>query len=295
MVTKDDHIQFKQHGLINKVLEATGMTECNHKKTPASRTPLGTDANGAPFQESWKYSSIIGMLMYLAANAHPEIQFAVHQCARFTHCPKQSHANAIKRICHYLKWVIHEKGGLTFKKEAGYQLDCFVDADYAGLWSFEHDQDPVSVKSRTGYVITLAGCPVHWVSKLQTCIANSTLEAEYIAMAQAMRELVPMRRLLQEIVSVTDPENSSHNTLFKSTLFEDNNGAISTATAPNLTPRTKHIAVRYHYTRSQIELDEKKPGIHIEKVSTEFQLADILTKGLDQETFEHLRKLLCNW
>ena len=233
--------------------------------------------------------------MYLSANEHPEIQFAVHQCERFTHCLKKVHANAIKRIFHYLKWVLHEEGGLTFKKEAGYQLDCYVDTDFAGLWSYEHDQDPVCVKSRTGYVITLAGCPIHWVSKLQTCIANSTLEAEYIAMDQAMRELVPMRCLLQEIVSVMDPENADHKTLFRSTVFEDNNGAISTATAPNLTPRTKNIAVRYHYTRSQIELNENKPGIHLEKISTEFQLADILTKGLEQETFECLRKMLCNW
>ncbi len=65
-------------------------------------------------------------------------------------------------------------------------LDLYVDADFAGLWSYEHDQDPVCVKSRTGFVITLGTCLVMWVSKLQTEIALSTLEAEYIALSMAM-------------------------------------------------------------------------------------------------------------
>ena len=52
--------------------------------------------------ESWAYPSIVGMLMYLDSNSRPDIQSATHQCARFTHCFKQSHANAIKRIVRYL-------------------------------------------------------------------------------------------------------------------------------------------------------------------------------------------------
>ena len=54
-------------------------------------------------------------------------------------------------------------------------INCYVDADFAGLWGYEDDQDPVCVKSRTGYVLTLGDCPFLWVSKLQTEIALSTL------------------------------------------------------------------------------------------------------------------------
>ena len=72
-------------------------------------------------------------------------------------------------------------------------LDCFVDADFPGLWSYEDDQDPVCVCSRTGYVMTMGGCPIHWTSKLQEMIALSTTEAEYIALAQAMWEFIPMQ------------------------------------------------------------------------------------------------------
>ncbi len=73
-------------GLIDKILAATaGMTDCNTRGSPCTKSGLGTDANGTHHRkETWNYASIIGMLMYLSSNAHPEIQFAVHQCARFT-------------------------------------------------------------------------------------------------------------------------------------------------------------------------------------------------------------------
>ena len=53
-------------------------------------------------------------------------------------------------------------------------LDCFCDADFAGLWGYEDDQDPVCVRSRTCYVMAMGGCTIHWTSKLQTEIALST-------------------------------------------------------------------------------------------------------------------------
>ncbi len=92
-------ITLKQEGLIKKILTTTGMLDSNWKKTPANKDPLGTDKDGDPYNEEWNYASVIGMLLYLSSNTRPDIQFAVHQCARFTHGPKQSHAEAVKRIC----------------------------------------------------------------------------------------------------------------------------------------------------------------------------------------------------
>ena len=135
--------------------------------------------------------------MYLAFNTRPDIQFAIHRCARFTHNPKESHGEAIKRICRYLAGT--KDKGTTFSPTKTLSLDCYVDADFAGLWLFERDQDPVCVKSRTGYVLMLGGCPLIFKSKLWTEIALLTLEAEYIALSQGMRELLPLRNLLQEV------------------------------------------------------------------------------------------------
>ena len=90
-----------QTGLIDKVLQVPGTENCNKAKTPASTTYLGIDKEGEMFQEDWDYALVVGMLMYLGNNSRPDIDFTVNQCARFTHCPKESHAIEIKRILRY--------------------------------------------------------------------------------------------------------------------------------------------------------------------------------------------------
>jgi hypothetical protein len=190
-----------------------------------------------------------GYASYLSSNSRPDCQFAVHQCARFSHTPKDSHAKAVKRLCRYLEGTSTQ--GLILAPTKDLALDCYCGADFAGLHGYEPDQDPVSVKSRTGYLITLGTCPVTWVSKLQELVSCSTLKAEYIALSTAMRDLVPLRRFLNEIGEKLNLDFATP-ALTHSTVFEDNNGALGLATAPKLTPRTKHITVRYHWFKSKI-------------------------------------------
>ena len=97
----DGMIEMTQKGLIDKVIQYLDMTNASGKDSPAASEPLGTDANGAPFKETWSYPAAIGMLLYLSSNTRPDLQFAVHQAARFTHNPKHSHAQAVKRIVRY--------------------------------------------------------------------------------------------------------------------------------------------------------------------------------------------------
>jgi len=279
---------FLQKGLIDKVLRTTGMQDCNAKPTPACTTPLGTDADGPRCQQSWDYASVIGMLMYLTSNSRPDIQYAVHQCARFTHNPRASHEQAILRICRYLKGT--QDQGLVFKPQAELALDCYVDADFAGLWKVENELDPVCVKSRTGYVLMLGGCPLTWASRLQSEIALSTTEAEYIALSTAMRDLLPTRALLKEVGKNLQLSYCNKSTIL-SRVWEDNNGAIRLAEATNkITFRTKHIAVKYHFFREHLS-DE----IQVKKVDTTNQLADIFTKGLAAYQFHKLASRLMGW
>ena len=143
----DSKFHLTQIGLINKVLETTNMTDCNLCPTPASVVPLRSDTTGEQFKESWNYATVIGMLMYLSGNSRPDIAFAVHQCARFTHAPHQSHAKAIKFILQYLQSTKEKR--IIFNPSKYMQVDCYVDADFAGLWNVKNDQDPISVKSCT--------------------------------------------------------------------------------------------------------------------------------------------------
>ena len=101
----DGGFQFFQTRFIRKVLEATGMEHFNGLPTPTKvEAPLGTDINGSEAKKDWpnSYASVIGMMFYLASNTRPDISFAVHQCAWFTHKTKVSHETDVKRICRYL-------------------------------------------------------------------------------------------------------------------------------------------------------------------------------------------------
>ena len=296
---KEGEFTLTQTGLINKVLKTAEMENCKPVSTPAVPTTLGIDKDGDAFNESWEYASIVGMLMYLANNSRPDIAFAVHQCARFTHCPRNSHAIAIKRILRYLKGTNTQ--GMSFCPNNDYQVDCYVDADFAGLYGSEHDQDPICVKSRTGYLITFMGCPLLWVSKLQTQIALSTMEAEYIALSQSMRDLIPIRETIKEIKGIVfsgkgkDLTINSHSKTFieipQSIVHEDNAACLKFANLPKMSPRTKHIAIPYHFFRTKVQ----DLSIRIVAIGTDNQLGDQFTKGLVEVKFVRDRKRLMGW
>ena len=154
--------------------------------------------------------------------------------------------------------------------------------------------DPSCVKSRTGYAISICGCPVVWVSRLQTDIATATMEAEYNALSMAMRDLLPLRTVFQTVVKGLDLSEDVTST-FKTTVWEDNMGCLKLANLQpgQYTTRSKHYAVKYHLFRSH--LLERSNGTTVEYVETKLQKADILTKGLGTINFKSGRKLLCGW
>ena len=159
--------------------------------------------------------------------------------------------------------------------------------DYGKL---KNELDPVCVKSRTGYVLMLGGCPLTWASRLQSEIALSTTEAEYIALSTAMRDLLPTRALLKEVGKNLQLSYCNKSTIL-SRVWEDNNGAIRLAEATSkITFRTKHIAVKYHFFREHLR-DE----IQVKKVDTTNQLADIFTKGSAAYQFHKLTSRLMGW
>jgi hypothetical protein len=171
------------------------------------------------------------------------------------------------------------------------KLDLWVDADFAGLWNAEDAQDPASVRSRSGFVATLGGVPVLWGSKLMTKIMLSTTEAEYCSACMAMKQFIPLRRMVKEILEPFGLTRSDESEV--SIVWEDNIGVLKMVTGeyPNMTPRTKHIAVKYHWFRSHL-----KPGeIVMQCVDTKEQKSDICTKGLSKGEFVPKRKMIMGW
>eukprot|EP00956_Cyclotella_meneghiniana_P000227 scaffold288_cov44-Cyclotella_meneghiniana.AAC.7 len=153
-------------GLISRIITALGMDSvCTTKKdTPAEASPLPNDADG----ETCRPNSSLCQHHWDAA---------LSLCLPST----KRHVAALKRIGCYLKGT--KSRGLILNPSKHLHVDCYPDADFAGLYGHEDKQDPHCVRSRTGYVILLANCPILWKSKLQTEIALSTMEAEYVALS----------------------------------------------------------------------------------------------------------------
>jgi hypothetical protein len=154
---------------------ACNLNEKSAKKFVPAVQALGSNKDGAKAPGKFNYRSVIGMLMHLANNTRLYLAYAVNQCARFSNNPKVIHEQAIKYLARYLIGTCTK--GMYIRSTNILTLDCFVDADFAGLWNVEHREDPACVRSRTGFVITLGNVPVIWTSKLQSEIASSTISA----------------------------------------------------------------------------------------------------------------------
>jgi len=293
-ITKDSTgaTHFTQPGLIDSILSDLQLADCHKKYTPAISV-LHPDHGGHARMEAWNYRSVLGKLNYLAQMTRPDISMAVHNCARFTTAPTYLHEQAIKRIGRYLSTT--KTKGLIYRPIPAGNLDMYVDADFAGAWHKEYSHLRDCVLSRTGFVILYHGCPIHWGSKLQTEIALSTTEAEYIALSTAARELIPLRRLLREL-TLHSPLKSHiqypPGCLPPSTIYEDNASCIAIASKDDHhKPRTKHISLKYHHFKDYM----RSGALRIVKVPSASNLADIFTKPLTQVLHERLRFGMMGW
>ena len=297
----DGGFEITQPFLIQRIIDVLGIndndSQCNTRPTPAVKPLLHKDLEGLPRNNSWNYRTAIGMLTYLQGTTRPDISMAVHQCARFSMNPKLSHERTVKRIGRYLLGTANR--GIMYSPEMKKGLECYVDADFAGGWAKADANNPDNVLSRTGYIITYAGCPLIWASRMQTEISLSTAESEYIALSTSMRDVISIMQLMDEINKIfplNEAKPKIHCKLDKEEpktqckVYEDNESCIAMAKNRQFSPRTKHIAIKYHHFR---RLVNKTVTLH--SIDTNEQMADALTKPLDTTKFEYLRKKYCGW
>jgi hypothetical protein len=175
-------------GLIQRNLAVLNIADYITKDTHVEHRCLPIDNYGDPPQVTYSYPRVIGMIVYLG-HAHPDTGFATSQCARFTHNTRWSHEKALEIIGQHLK-LTQDKGFIfrpTSCEGSELQIECYIDADFAGFWGYEDRNDPSCVKSRTGYIIIIANFPVIWKSELQSYTSSSTVEAKYNALSMVMR------------------------------------------------------------------------------------------------------------
>ena len=261
---------------VDKVLAKFNMTKSHPVAIPADKgAPRLSKLMGPSNQEEreimkkFPYREAVGSIMYAAITLRPDISFIAGQLAQHCENPGPKHWNAAKRALRYLAGTRNH--GLCFDGSGtnSDNLSGYSDADYAG--------DPDSRRSTSGFVFLLNGGPVTWSSRRQPIVALSTMESEYIAASDSCREATWLRLLLSELgLHQREPTK----------LWCDNESAISLARNPESHKRSKHIDVRYHYIREQIA----KSVMEISYVNTKNQLADILTKAVDTESQEKLKR-----
>ncbi|GJR43645.1 hypothetical protein Tco_1311748 [Tanacetum coccineum] len=220
----------------------------------ASKTKLTRDKDGEPIDDT-KYCGMIGSLLYRMAS-RLDIMFSVCLCARFQEAPRTSHLEAVKRIFRYIKGTSYL--GLWYPK--GTRVETIV---------------YVNRKSTSGVCTFMGCCLTSWFSKKQTALAISTTEAEYVSAGKACQQALWMKQALVDYdINLDDIP-----------VLCDNKGAIDLSKNPVLHSRTKHIEIRHHFLCD----DVKKGNISTEKVTSEDNIADILTKPLKREPFNLLR------
>lgn len=283
-------ITMTQYKLIRQILDDVNFQKSTTAAThPALISEVLTKCEGEEKHKAdCNYRSIIGKLNFLEKSTRPDLAFATHNAARHSADPRKSHSKAVLRICRYLQGT--QDKGLILKPDMDRQFEVFVDADWAGLWDkASAEKDMNTARSRSGFLITYAKCPVLWQSKLQTEIALSTTEAEYICLSEALRHVIPLMNITQEIYE-RGLITQNPMPIVKCKAFEDNSGALELATAPKMRPRTKHINIKYNHFRSEIG-----KRISIEHISTEEQLADLFTKAVRYDLFLKFRKAIMGW
>ena len=149
----------------------------------------------------------------------------------------------------------------------------YSDADWGG--------DLDERKSTSGYAFLLNNGAISWSSKKQSCIALSTMDAEYIACSAAVQEAVWLRQFLEHLKVIVGASNPV-------TIYCDSTAALSYVKDPKYHGKTKHIQIRYHFIRDIIA----KKGVILKHISTSHMVADLMTKPIARDSYlSHVRSL----
>ncbi|KHN17953.1 Retrovirus-related Pol polyprotein from transposon TNT 1-94 [Glycine soja] len=253
-----------QRKYIIDLLHKSGMTNTKPASTPLSASVQLLKDSGDLLPSPNEYRTLVGSLQYLSLT-RPDIAFSTNKLAQFMQNPRTAHWSALKRVLRYLAGSCDK--GVFISATAPLTFHAYSDADWAG------DKD--DYVSTTGYLLYLGNTPISWSSRKQRSVARSSTEAEYKALADTASELLWVLSLFTEL---------GHMPTANPVIYCDNLGATNLSANPVFHSRMKHIALAYHFVREHVQHGK----FRVSFVSTDDQLADILTKPLLRPRFESL-------
>eukprot|EP00253_Pinus_taeda_P014357 PITA_14357 len=158
--------------------------------------------------------------------------------------------------------------GLDYRQGDGVRLVGYTDSDWAGCASDR--------KSTSGCCFGLGSAVVSWFSRKQQSVALSSAEAEYMAASLASCEAIWLRKMLFGLFGQP---------LRPLVIYCDNQSCIKLTENPVFHDRSKHIGITYHFIRDYVQ----KGAVKLEYISTDEQVADILTKALPRGKHVYFR------
>ncbi|KAH9723672.1 hypothetical protein KPL70_007193 [Citrus sinensis] len=259
-----------QEEYIRKVLDKFDMTTAKPVQTPLpahfrlSEQQCPTADTDKSEMIKIPYASAVGCLMYAMVLTRPDIAHAVSVVSRYMSNPGKEHWKAVKWILRYLRGTSGH--GLIYggQRRDNSLIVGYVDADYAG--------DLDRRRSLTGYLFTFNNCTINWKSQLQSVVALSTTEAEYTAAAEAIKEAIWLKGMLKEL-GVNQRSVVVHC---------DSQSAICLSKNQTHHERTKHIDIKVHFIR----LEVSKATVMLQKIHTDDNVADMLTKAVPGAKFK---------
>lgn len=258
---KNGTLVLNQRNYFEKLLTRFEMEQCNPVATPME-TNFELQEEDTELEEKTAeprpYRELIGCLMYATTTTRPDLCATVNLLSRHQSHFTEKLWKGLKRVLRYIKGTLDLC--LIFRKNKAPVMSCYADANFGS----EADR-----KSTSGYLIHVYGNPVLWATRRQNCVALSSTEAEYVALAHAATELLWVEMLTRDLGI------EHHGPLI---IYEDNQACIRLLHRWEHR-RLKHIDVKYNFIR---DLAEKKK-IRVEYINTKEQLADVLTKALPRD------------
>jgi hypothetical protein len=266
-------LTLSQRQYILDLLKRFDLSDVNTVSTPMDPSVKLTTSmcptSSADMEEmrSIPYLQAVGSLMYLAVATRPDISYAVGVLARFSKNPGMAHWKAVKHLFRYLKGTLDYKLTYSPTPNPSELFTTYTDADHAG--------NPDNGRSTSGYIVKMGTGAISWQSKLQSIVALSTTEAEFVAATSAGQEILWLRNLFTEL---------GYNFPSPSTLHIDNQSALSVAKNPEHHGRMKHLDLRFYWLRDEVE----KGQIHVVHLRTDEMPADMLTKALGRVKMQQM-------
>jgi hypothetical protein len=283
-----------QQAYTESLLEDLGMQQCKpatHPGTPEELTRAGCPAAGSEEERSMRkipYRRAVGLLTYLANTSRPDIAHAVNLVAQFAQNPGAIHWRAVLAILRYLcgtadySLPFDGRPKLDQTGETDSLLTVYADAS----WGNCRDTG----RSTTGWIIQFGNSWIDWNCHKQETVALSSCESEYMGISSATTSVMWTLNLLKEMRINKSNSRDSEEVVVAPVplLLSDNKSAIAIAKNDVHHNRTKHINIKHHFIRDQIA----NGIITLQWVSTDRQVADILTKTLQPRPFLRLQSLL---